>query len=388
MIRHLFSLIWNRKGQNALLILEVIFASIILFAVMSFVLFNLDRLRQPLGFDTKPVWAISLLVPPDTDSLAISETRARLKTAVLDLPGVQTAAFSSFIIPFSGNVWVSSNTDMGFNFQTWTSAAGEGFADVLGLRLTAGRWPEEADYQDKYPPLVVNQLLADRYFRDSSMVGRIIRLNGEKRVLGVVEHYKLEGEFGAETPMSFLPLEPGADNGLVLLVRAADDAGPALEQSLDRAATDIAKGWDFQIQHLDEMRERDSREVWAPMIALLSVCAFLVINVALGLFGVLMYNINRRRPEIGLRMAAGASPRAIVGQFMLELLILAGLGVLIASVFAVQVPLLNLIEVPGKIYLQAGLATLGILFTLVTICTLYPSIQASRIQPAAALHED
>ena len=53
MIKHIFTLIWNKKGSNALILLEILLAFIVLFAVLSFVFYNTDRLDDPLGFETE-----------------------------------------------------------------------------------------------------------------------------------------------------------------------------------------------------------------------------------------------------------------------------------------------------------------------------------------------
>src|SRR6201992_3889491 len=90
-----------------------------------------------------------------------------------------------------------------------------------------------------------------------------------------------------------------------------------------------------------------------PMIALLIVACFLVINVALGLFGVLWYNINKRRGEIGLRRAIGASGQSVSSQLVSESLILATLSLILGAFFAVQFPLLNVFNLQASIYIIA-----------------------------------
>jgi len=113
-----------------------------------------------------------------------------------------------------------------------------------------------------------------------------------------------------------------------------------------------------------------------------------MINVSLGLFGVLWYNINKRKGEIGLRRAVGATGRSVSGQLMGESLVLATFSLFVGCFFAVQFPLLNVLDLPAGIYVTAiGLSVLFI-YTLVFICSLYPGKQAAAIYPAVALHED
>ena len=124
------------------------------------------------------------------------------------------------------------------------------------------------------------------------------------------------------------------------------------------------------------------------MIIMFVVAGFLIINVALGLFGVLWYNINKRKGEIGLRRAVGASGNSISMQLVGEALVLATISLVIGSFFAVQFPLMNVFDLAANTYLIAiGFAVLFIYF-LVILCAFYPGRQAAAIYPDVALHED
>ncbi len=124
------------------------------------------------------------------------------------------------------------------------------------------------------------------------------------------------------------------------------------------------------------------------MIILLIVTGFLIINVALGLFGVLWYNINKRRSEIGLRRAVGASGNSISKQLVGEALVLSTISLLIGSFFAIQFPLMNVFDLATSTYLIAWMLALAFIYVLVIICALYPGRQAAAIYPAVALHEE
>jgi putative ABC transport system permease protein len=109
-----------------------------------------------------------------------------------------------------------------------------------------------------------------------------------------------------------------------------------------------------------------------PLIILSIVAAFLIINVALGIFGVLWYNINKRRGEIGLRRAVGAPGSSVSAQLVSEAMILATLSLIIGAFFAVQFPLLNVFDLPASVYLIAMLLAVIFIYLLVLVCSLYP----------------
>ena len=115
----------------------------------------------------------------------------------------------------------------------------------------------------------------------------------------------------------------------------------------------------------------------------------MITNVALGLFGVIWYNINRRKPEIGLRRALGAPSTTIYKQIIGEALALTTFGITIGSFFALQFPLLKIFGfIDNEVYFFAFVLSLLFIYIIVVVCALYPSHLAAKIHPAAALHED
>jgi putative ABC transport system permease protein len=118
------------------------------------------------------------------------------------------------------------------------------------------------------------------------------------------------------------------------------------------------------------------------------VCGFLILNVALGLFGVLWYNINQRKAEIGVRRAMGATSANIGWQFLGEMLVVTTLGVALGMLLAVQFPLLGVFGVASTVYLQAIMLATVLIFSLTAVCAWQPSRIAAGIQPAVSLREE
>jgi len=171
-----------------------------------------------------------------------------------------------------------------------------------------------------------------------------------------------------------------------LLVRVPSGQGATLEKKLNEEIRAASGGWTSSILPLPDERLTQLKVNFTPPVILGVVCLFLLVNVALGLFGVLWLNINQRRSELGVRRALGATGGAISRQVLGEILVLTtfGLGLLVAA----QFPLLGVLNVPAGVYLTAmGLAAAG-LYALAAGCALYPSQLAAGIQPAVALREE
>jgi putative ABC transport system permease protein len=132
----------------------------------------------------------------------------------------------------------------------------------------------------------------------------------------------------------------------------------------------------------------DKRSAVLPVILISVVCGFLIINVIIGLFGILWQSIRYRRAEIGLRRAIGANTGDIYFQLLGEVVILATFGIIPSALIAFHFPLLHFLgfEMEQSVYVMLFAAL--IIYVLVILCALYPSKLAASIAPAEALHEN
>lgn len=389
MIRHLIKLIWNRKKQNGLMILEIFLAFLILFAVMSFAFYNIKLYNSPLGYETEDIWVVHFYLPLEVDSAEIHDAKFQIKQAMAAKSEIEEASFCNGVLPFGGSMWSTTNDDNGFEIRNEMIFADEDYDEVMGVNLIEGTWFGPVETHGKYSPIVVNKKFRDDYFPDSTMVGRLIKSDGNELIVsGVVDYFKYRGEFAEEPSLVFYYLTDESRLGLNMVLKMAPGTEPAFEAELNSDMLTLTKDWGFSISKLEQNRIRRSRSTWIPLIAMMCICGFLVFNVSLGLFGVLMYNINKRKAEIGLRRAVGASPQGIIAQFILEIIIISSLGILVGLFFAIQIPILKVFSVALSTYVYAMLVSMGIIYLLVLICTFYPSAQASLIQPATALHEE
>jgi len=392
MIKHIFTLIWNKKGANALILLEILLAFIVLFAVLSFVFYNTDRLSEPMGFETENRKYIKFgdleNLPDSTRVLALAE----LKRSLLDLDLVEAVGFGHDVGPFNGSNWCGNTDEMGYDVQACFSFVDEDFVEANGMNIIKGRAFTEEDFNSTYQLLIGNQTFMESIWGEKNMIDSIISFQyTETKIIGVMDDYKYNGEF-EESRNAILLLSDTDFNGYAKMTNAYLKMDPsadvAYEEEISKIVQSTLKTTSFVIQDAPLLRKRANMQTWISIIALLSVCLFLCVNVALGLFGVLSYAISRRKGEIGLRRAIGAHAGSIVQQFTLEILILASLSLIFGIILAIQIPIFDIIDVADKIFYRGILYATLIILGVVTLCALYPSIQASRIHPATALHEN
>lgn len=394
MFKHLFTLIWNKKKQNFLLLTEMIISFFVLFAVFSMLVYNYRNYRQPMGFTYENVWSVSFnnsMNKDNTDSLL--QFYETLRQNILALPQVKGVSYTNFNVPFSQSTMQTGFKVKGKEIQQINRFDTEaGYAGVLDLKLTEGRWFNKADAIAKNRPVVINQNLRDDVFGNGKAVGELIGGDDDaakKRVIGVVQAPKFNGDYQKAGRAMFDLADTGSYRGLnCMLVKVAPGADAAFESRLYKTIAQTMKDSNIEIEHLDSKRKSINYFALVPMIVLSIICGFLIINVALGLFGVLWYNINQRRGEIGLRRAMGATGQSVSIQLVAESLILATLAILIGSFFAVQFPLLRVFDLPAGIYITAIFLAMLLIYVLVLACSLYPGRQAAGIYPAVALHEE
>jgi putative ABC transport system permease protein len=394
MIKHILILIWNKKKQNFLLFLEIFFAFLILFGVFTFVVENLRNYNTPLGFDTKNVWVAYMNIPEESDSAEIAQMKTLLRQEMIALPEIASISYSVDITPFSGSAWQTGNDKNGFDFNTRIIQNDQYYEKTGGLNIVEGRWFTEDDIRSKYRPVVISKQFRDKCWKGKPVIDSLFILETEGdfgdfvKIVGVVDHYKYMGEFTEEYDMTFVFELPTSKNLSSMHIRVHEGTKPDLEEKINKLIASITKRNDFTIQTLESRRLRDSRQTWTPIIILLGIGGFLIINVALGLFGVLWYNISKRRAEIGLRRTMGASKADISIQFIGEILMVTFISILIASFFTLQFPLMKLFDIANINYYYAMLISGVIILILVLICSFYPSRQAALINPAIVLHED
>ncbi|HEX3531539.1 MAG TPA: FtsX-like permease family protein [Thermoanaerobaculia bacterium] len=405
MIRHLLKLVWNRKRTNALIILEIFFAFLVLFIVGTLGIFLWDNIHQPLGFAPKDVWTVAISMHQTTEDYDPNQAPAflRLLKETQGLAPVESVA-GAMVLPYSTSNYTGGTEFNGRHIRADFNDVTEDFAKVMGLRVTQGRWFEKADETTAWEPVVINETMARAAFGAESPIGKRYGDPGkdknadrERRVIGVIREFKKGGELSAAGNYVFQlkrlnPLPAGMKatslerppSNLVLNVRPGTPV--TFEEDLAKRLQAVAPSWSFEIKPMAQMRASAFRLALTPLVVGGIVALFLMLMVGLGLIGVLWQNLLQRTREIGLRRATGASRSDVHRQVLWEQLILTSFGVLLGSVLVVQIPLLDLVGFirPG-IFLGGMLVAMLAIYLLAVLCALYPSTMASRVQPAEAL---
>ncbi|OKS85179.1 ABC transporter permease [Mucilaginibacter polytrichastri] len=396
MFKHLFKLIWNKKKQNSLLIVEILLSFMVLFAVFAFGINSYRNYVKPIGINYEHVWVINYnnsLKTQNSDSLTLFYEG--LLRNIKAMPQVIDAGYSSSNVPFSTSHTNNTISANGKEVPSVNQFSGDiNYINVLGAKMQAGRWYNKEDFASKQNITVINNALKEKIFGNTDAVGKYLNYGDDKthsktKIIGVLNDIKFNGDYQRAEVSMYNRLDTGAYHWLTsILVKVDPKADAAFESRLYKLMANALKNSNIELEHLPNKLVAYNKFTLVPLIVMSIVAAFLIINVALGIFGVLWYNINKRRGEIGLRRAIGASGNSVSSQLVAEALIVATFSLIIGAFFAVQFPLLNVFDLPASVYLLALALAILFIYILVLICSLYPGKQAAAIYPAVALHEE
>ncbi|MBX2953673.1 MAG: ABC transporter permease [Leadbetterella sp.] len=390
MIAHYFKLIWKRKGKNAFLFVQLIFVFWVVFAVFSYGISQYRYYASPLGFDWREVYRVQINFKTE-DTAATRLMIKSLKHDLKAMPETDQVSYSVNVSPYLGNIWGNGNDNDGFVFNARYMYADEDYARVWKIPMKSGRFYTREDLNSKYTPVVVTQKFVDKFMKGKEPLGFKFHFTKEMEteIIGVAENFKFQGDFTEEDPFLFVPLADDAtDLHQAINVRVKPGTGPEVEKKINDLVENATKNNDFSLVKVDITRKSTNSRTYIPLAAMFFLAIFLIINISMGLFGILRYNIARRIPEIGLRKAVGASTGAVRRQFTGEMLVLVVLAFVIAVIFAVQLPFITTLPIEKDAYFMGIGAGALLIFVLVYGCTLAPSQQAAMTLPAKALHEE
>jgi predicted permease len=360
----------------------------------------LEAQRVDLGFRTDGLVALS----SELSLIGYDEARAsqffeRAFDRVVAIPGVQSASRAvrqPLAINYNrNNVFFPERQQPGDRgipiAATWVD---DRYFATLGVPLLRGRNFGGADTPGSPRVAIVNDAFVRTYWPNIDAVGRRFRVRGtdgpEYEVVGVVADYKVETVGEPPTPYIHYALKQRAFTGEVFLVRTAADPD-ALLTAMRRELLALEPGTVF-LENQTMQTQVDvtllPARLAAQTIGLIGLVATAL--AAIGLYGVVAYAVSRRTREIGIRMALGAAPRAVLAMVMRQGLSVAAAGVvagLALSWVAARAIASGLYGVAaGDLTAWTGAA--AVLLAAAALANYIPARRAARVDPSVALRLD
>ncbi len=391
---------------RASLVVGEIALAVMLLSTAGLLVRSFEKLQQQNpGFSAGGVITARLSLPdakydqPAKRTAFADATLARLR----GLPGV-TAAGLTDVLPFTGN-----NSSSSYQMPDLVLPAGAplphgqqravdpGYFKAMGMTLLRGRLFTDADTEGTQKVVVIDRVLADRYWPGQDPLGKRISRGGSDAdptmwvIVGVVAPIKFQSlEEDVKKETLYYPFAQTTRNNLILVVKTAGD--PTALTAAVREAVHSADSEQpvFDIRTMQQRMDEVAQSRRAPMLLLSLFSAVALLLAMLGVYGVLAFSVAQRTPEFGVRIALGARPADIARLVLRQgaKLVLIGIGTGLAGYLALS-------SVVGQ--LLYGIAatdpvTLAIAPAVLTLvafvaCSL-PARRATKVDPMVALRSE
>jgi predicted permease len=268
-----------------------------------------------------------------------------------------------------------------------------GYFQTLRIPLLRGRAFASGDSENAPRVAVVNETMARRFWNGKNPIGARLRFFGESapaEIVGVVKDSTYTSLEETSRLMVYLCLRQYYAPAVTLWVRTTGEPAAMLGavrrevQSLDR---------DVLLSDLQTAMQVSRDSLWEQRLGAILFTAFGALAGLLtvaGLYGVISYSVRQRTRELGIRMALGAQPRAVLRQVLAEGAILVFWGLMLGLVAAVTLAgVLDslLFGVSARDPLTLGVAMVVLLVTALAACWA-PAMRATRIPPMVALRDE
>jgi putative ABC transport system permease protein len=385
----------SRFGLGKALVMLQVALSLVLVVGAGLMLSTFWKLTSmDTGFNRQNVLLVGVNMrnanyPQDRRTAAWQQMLDRVRT----IPGVRSASMSG-LTPISRRNWTETLVINGANVNGVAyNSVSPGYFETLGTPLVTGRDFNRYDTPQSPSVAIVNETFVKKFFPNTNPIGKTYQwrpndiLSGPIEIVGVVKDakyfslrepvpptgYRSEGQ---EKPRGFAVIELRGDTNLI----------PAVKSAMEEINRDVALEFTTFSTQIDESLVRE--RLLATLSGFFGALALLLATI--GLYGVMSYNVARRRNEIGIRMALGAEQSRVLRMVLGEVCLLIVIG--LAAGFAATLATTRFVSsflyglTPND---PRTLASAAAILAIVAIFAGYlPARRASRLDPMTALREE
>ena len=388
-----------------LLVIAQVALSLLLLAGAGLLIKSFANLRATKpGFDPQRALVAELILPkakypePEKHRQFFEQILPKLAA----LPGVEVAG-AAFPMPFSGNDWGSTFSIVrqpprppGQELAASNLKVTPDYFRAMGTPLLRGRVFNSGDTKNSPAVVIVNDVLAQRFFPGGNAIGeQIVLIHGEnnqpsppKEIVGVVGGARHESLAIQPLPEFYIPAaqDPARRMDVVIRTAASDPVG--LQTSLRKIVHEFDK--DLFVPTLEPLEKRIGVTLAQPrfnMILLGTFAGVAMILAAIGIYGVIAYTVAQRTKEIGIRMALGAQKIDMLTLILRQSLVVVGIGLvvgLISSLITTRLMASLLFGVSANDFMTYAIV-LALLAIAALIASYLPARRAMRVDPMEAL---
>lgn len=353
------------------------------------------------GFDVDHTLVMSL----NPGSLGYREENSReyfrqALERVRSVPTVEGAAFATN--PPLAGVFLrttyaegqASTADSASGRLTMTTSITPQYFATMKIPLIKGRDFVDSDQPNGQPVVIINETMARRFWPNEEALGKRIHFFNEenrlREIVGVVKDSKYANVGEDPTAFIYLPLSQNFSSAATLHVRVTGSP----EQVVGQIRKEVqALDSNIPIVNILTMRQTINVSLWAARMAvsLLGVFGVLALTLAaIGIYGLMSYNVAQRAQEIGVRIAVGAQKSDVLRMVLRQSFLLVAVGIALGVVGALGLgrAASNLLFgiSPTDLTTYAGISAL--LLVVAMAASYLPARRGTRVDPLIALRSE
>jgi predicted permease len=381
--------------RDSLVIGEVALAFILLIGAGLLMRTCLYLESRPTGLQTENVLTMRMSISESAykDAGALSRYLKSIEDRAREVPGVRAAGFIQ-LLPLQDSGWngnfvinghppVSSSRQPSAEIRYVTP----GYFPALGIKLLKGRMFDDRDRPDSQTVILINDILARRYFGDEDPIGKA---TNRGTVVGVVADVRQVGLDQQPVPECYFPLSQAAIYGLSLVTSTTlpvESATPSILAAIRRENPNQAV---FLVKPMQRVvvDSLGNRNLYMSLLAIFAGLA-LVLSMA-GIYGVISYSVTQRTREFGIRMALGAKSANVMtlvlarGSLLVAIGLVVGIGGAIGLTRLLRAVLAGVTATDPTTF--AGVALVLGLVALAACAV--PAARALKVDPIVALRQE
>jgi putative ABC transport system permease protein len=360
--------------------------------------------NRDLGLDREGVAVIDIGADrAGVDSAARIAMYERMVQAVRSLPQVSNAALAT-ITPVSGSNSTRRMLRVGkpalsdSDRRVWLNVVSPGWFATMGTQFVSGRDFDARDRVGAGRVVIVNETFVRKHFNDENPIGQYIVEEAASfadptplEIVGVVQDAVYRSLREPVPATMYWPLAQQArpQVAMTLMVRLRTDGLASIARPATEAILGVNSNLTTSIRPFSDIVSAalSQERLVARLSGFFGVLALIL--AALGLYGVTSYSVNRRHTELGIRMALGTTPGAVVRLVVRRVSVLVGFGLLLgilASVWATRFTSALLFGLSPR-DLPTIVSAALLLSAVAAFSAWLPARRAARIDPAQVLRD-
>ncbi|MFL5613076.1 MAG: ABC transporter permease [Gemmatimonadaceae bacterium] len=382
--------------RNALVVGQVAVSLLLLVTASLFLRSLQSQMNMDPGFGKAPAAMVWFTIPPDRyDSTRTWLMIDELERKSAAIPGVRAVGVIDNILLNPLSQQSKSLTIAGLappkgqlGFDIDYATADSGLFDALGVHIVRGRGFNATDTRTAPKVAIVNEVMAQRFWPGRSAVGETFRSDTVAyRIVGVAHNTKVRSLGEPPKAFFFTNVKQELKSSLMMVARTDGDAERTTVQVLGILRATAPDLLLIQAKTIERHIAAMVLPARLGAIAFTLFAGLALVLAILGVYGVVSYAVARRTREVGIRIAVGAQPGAVVRLLMREgitlVLIGAGIGLVLGLLVSRLLQTLLSGVQPGDPLTFVGAPLL--LLTVGAIASLLPARRASRVDPARVL---